>query len=214
MFDQLICKKELPLNEELKSLDVKWNEVIFQTKDLDNCLCDYIITKDGELVEDVKKYENTYYTEEEIKQRVKEKKWSFIKDSKLVEQYNKKVNYHGFLDRKQVADVMKGSIYLSLDINPACPNTDIEALSNSAPVVAFNTGAIPELIDNSCGAVVDYGSNPWELAYPDVKAMFADILEVAEDYQSKSMNARFKAEKEYNNYDIVDKYLKVIGQMK
>ena len=95
MFDQLICKKELPLNEELKSLDVKWNEVIFQTKDLDNCLCDYIITKDGELVEDVKKYENTYYTEEEIKQRAKEKKWSFIKDSKLVEQYNKKVNYHG-----------------------------------------------------------------------------------------------------------------------
>jgi len=130
------------------------------------------------------------------------------------EALSKKVNYHGFLDREQVAEVMKGSIYLSLDINPACPNTVIEALSNSAPVVAFNTGAIPELIDNSCGAVVDYGSNPWELAYPDVKAMFADILEVAEDYQSKSMNARFKAEKEYNNYDIVDKYLKVIGQMK
>jgi hypothetical protein len=95
MFDQLICKKKLPLNGELKSLNVQWNEVSFQTKDLDNCMCNYIITKKGELVEDVKKYEYTYYTEKEIKQRIKEKKWSFVKDSKLVEEYTKKVDYHG-----------------------------------------------------------------------------------------------------------------------
>jgi hypothetical protein len=95
MFDNVICKRELPLNEELKSLGVQWDKVVFQTKDLDNCLSDYIITEDGELVEDVKKYEYTYYTEEEIKQRVKENKWLLVKDTKLIEQYNKKVNYHG-----------------------------------------------------------------------------------------------------------------------
>ena len=94
MFDQITCKKELPLNEELKSLDVKWNEVIFQTKDLDNCLCDYTITEDGELLEDIKKYEYTYYTEEEKKQK-DHKAWNIVKDTKLIEQYNKKVNYHG-----------------------------------------------------------------------------------------------------------------------
>jgi hypothetical protein len=81
MFDQLKCEKELPLNDELKSLNVKWNEVIFQTKDLDNCLSNYRITTDGELVEDVVEKEYTYYTEEE---RKKLKGWHFIKDEKIV----------------------------------------------------------------------------------------------------------------------------------
>jgi hypothetical protein len=92
MYDSIICKKELPLNEELKQLNVQWNNVVFQTKNLDNCLCDYIINEGGELVEDVKKYEYTYYTEEERKQQ---KSWSFVKDSKLVESYTKNVHYHG-----------------------------------------------------------------------------------------------------------------------
>lgn len=46
-----------------------------------------------------------------------------------------------FLPRENVNDAMFGSIYLSLDINPACPNTVIEALACGAPVVAFDTGS-------------------------------------------------------------------------
>jgi hypothetical protein len=92
MFDQLKCEKELPLNNELKTLDVKWNEVNFQTKDLDNCLSNYRITQDGELVEDVVEKEYTYYTEEE---RKKLKGWYFIKDEKIIKEYSKKVEYHG-----------------------------------------------------------------------------------------------------------------------
>jgi hypothetical protein len=92
MFDQLKCEKELPLNDELKTLNVKWDEVIFQTKDLDNCLSNYRITVDGELVEDVVEKEYTYYTEEE---RKKLKGWHFIKDEKIIKEYSKKVEYHG-----------------------------------------------------------------------------------------------------------------------
>ena len=92
MFDQLKCEKELPLNDELKTLNVKWNEVIFQTKDLDNCLSNYRITQDGELVEEVVEKEYTYYTKEELK---KLKGWHFIKDEKIVKEYSKKVEYHG-----------------------------------------------------------------------------------------------------------------------
>ena len=92
MFDQLKCEKELPLNDELKTLNIKWNEVIFQTKDLDNCLSDYRITQDGELVEDVVEKEYTYYTEEERKNL---KGWNFIKDQKIIKEYSKKVEYHG-----------------------------------------------------------------------------------------------------------------------
>jgi len=94
MFDEIKCEKELPLNDELKALNVKWNEVIFQTKDLDNCLSNYRITKDGELVEDVVEKEFTYYTDEE---RKKLKGWNFIKDEKIVKKYSKKVEYHGII---------------------------------------------------------------------------------------------------------------------
>lgn len=134
-----------------------------------------------------------------------------FEDSAQKAALSKKINYFGFIDRVKVPEVMKGSIYLSLDINPGCPNTVIEALSNGAPVVAFNTGAIAELIDNHCGAVVEYGSNPWELAYPNVQALIDAIIEVEMNFDEKSGIARLKAEKEYDNYDVVDKYLNVLG---
>jgi hypothetical protein len=50
MFDYLIVKKVLPLNKELKALkDIKWEECDFQTKDLENSLSTYEITKTGKL---------------------------------------------------------------------------------------------------------------------------------------------------------------------
>ena len=92
MFDELKCEKKLPLDKELKRLNVKWGQVIFQTKDLDNCLSNYRITKNGLLVEDIVEKEYTYYTLEE---RKKLKGWNFIKDEKILKEYSKKVEYHG-----------------------------------------------------------------------------------------------------------------------
>ena len=113
MFDQLKCEKELPLNDELKTLDVKWNEVTFQTKDLDNCLSDYRITQDGQLVEDVVEKEYTYYTEEE---RKKLKGWSYIKDAKIIKEYSKDVNYHGTIRFYELFDLNeKEDIWVEFD---------------------------------------------------------------------------------------------------
>lgn len=49
MFDTLFVKKKLPLTKELKTLNVNWEEVDFQTKDLENLLDTYEITKTGKL---------------------------------------------------------------------------------------------------------------------------------------------------------------------
>jgi hypothetical protein len=50
MFDTIFVKTTLPLNRELKALkDIKWEECDFQTKDLENCLSTYEITKTGKL---------------------------------------------------------------------------------------------------------------------------------------------------------------------
>lgn len=94
MYDSVRCEKRLPLNKELRSLKIKWNKVEFQTKDLDNCLINYVITKDGDLIEEVVEYEYTYYTEEERKSK-DFKPWNIIKDQKIAKQYTKKVDYHG-----------------------------------------------------------------------------------------------------------------------
>jgi len=94
MFSYIKCQKELPLTDELKCLSVKWEEAQFQTKDLDNCLETYIISEDGELLEEVIEYEYTYYTEEEKKQK-DHKPWNIVKDQKIVKQETKKVDFHG-----------------------------------------------------------------------------------------------------------------------
>ncbi len=49
MFDTIYIKKKLPLTKELKALDVNWEELDFQTKDLENALDHYEITKAGKL---------------------------------------------------------------------------------------------------------------------------------------------------------------------
>ena len=50
MFDTIYVKKALPLNKELKAIkDLKWEEFDYQTKDLENTLATYEITKAGKL---------------------------------------------------------------------------------------------------------------------------------------------------------------------
>jgi hypothetical protein len=105
MFSYIKCKKNLPLTDELKNLSVKWSETQFQTKDLDNCLETYIISEDGELLEEVIEYEYTYYTEEEKKQK-NHKPWNIVKEQKIVKQETKRVDFHG-----------KITFYETLDLN-------------------------------------------------------------------------------------------------
>lgn len=94
MFSYIFCKAALPLNEDLKSLNLKWDEIEFQTKDLENCLEKYTITEEGYLVENVEEYEYTYYTKEEKKTK-KLKPWDIVKEQKIIKQYTKNVNFHG-----------------------------------------------------------------------------------------------------------------------
>jgi glycosyltransferase involved in cell wall biosynthesis len=104
---------------------------------------------------------------------------------------------------------MLGSVYLSLDINPGFPNTVAEALACGAPVVAFDTGALPELVDEFCGKVVPYGSNPWDLEYPDVHKLMQSITEVFEKYDTYTKAASKKAIENYT-LDIMFKKYKAI----
>ena len=97
MFDDITCKKELPLNEELKTLTIKWDEVGFQTKDLENCLLHYTISEDGRLLEHVEEREYVHYTKEEKKQKNR-KPWDFYKDVIIKNEYDKEIQHHGVVN--------------------------------------------------------------------------------------------------------------------
>ena len=51
MYDTIKIKTQLPLPEEVKELNIDWEKVEYQTKDLDNCLSEYIISENGKLIE-------------------------------------------------------------------------------------------------------------------------------------------------------------------
>ena len=102
MFDNIKCKKELPLTDELKTLSIKWDDVTFQTKDLDNCLSEYIISEEGELLEEIVEREYVYYTEEEKKQ--KRNKWDFYKEVIEKNRYTKRVEFHGKITFYEIFD--------------------------------------------------------------------------------------------------------------
>lgn len=108
------------------------------------------------------------------------------------------VRYYGYIQLEKVYEVMSGSIYLSLDINPACPNTVIEALSCGAPVVAFDTGSLKELVPAGAGIIVPYGSDPWQLGYPDADALAEAIIQITGNYRFYSENARKVANDKYS----------------
>ena len=123
-----------------------------------------------------------------------------------------KIHYLGQVPRNKVQQVFQKAIYLSLDIHPACPNTVIEALACGAPVVAFDTGSLKELVPPEAGIIVPYGSDPWQLAYPDDKALCNAILQVYRDWNKFSKAARLTAERNYDINHIFNSYLKIINQ--
>ena len=133
--------------------------------------------------------------------------------SNNLQQLDKRINYKGFLPPDQVTGVLTGSVYLSLDINPACPNTVIEAMSCGAPVVAFDTGSLKELVSENCGNIVPYGSDPWKLAYPETNSLIISIAKVMRNYAFYSVNARNLAKEKFSIEDMTSNYIEVINSL-
>lgn len=96
------------------------------------------------------------------------------------------------------------------DINAACPNSVIEALACGLPVLAFDTGALPELVSGEAGAVVPYGGDPWQLAPPDVPGLAQAALELLARQETFRAGARQRAEAAFGLEPMVERYLDVL----
>ena len=99
----------------------------------------------------------------------------------------------------EVLNFFPNSVYISLEINPPCPNSVIEALSFGCPVVGFDTGSLSELVDKKSGMLISYNSNPDELELPSFKELPSAVDKIINDYATFSNNALQRA---VNNFDI------------
>jgi glycosyltransferase involved in cell wall biosynthesis len=93
------------------------------------------------------------------------------------------------------------------DIHPACPNSVIEALACGLPVVAYDTGAIPELVGEESGKVTAYGADAWQLEPPDVEGLVEATHEVLAEQPRFRAGARARAEAAFGVERMVDEYL-------
>ena len=109
-----------------------------------------------------------------------------------------------------VAEMQSAQLLFSADLHPACPNSVIEALACGLPVVAFDTGAIGELVSDRAGSVVPYGSDPWKVEVPDVPALAEAAANILRHEQSFRQGARAQAEAHLGLDPMMDGYLKAL----
>ena len=121
------------------------------------------------------------------------------------------ITWTGLVPRESIPEIARSAHLLySSDINPACPNSVIEALACGLPVLAFDTGALPDMVAAGAGRVVPYGGDPWRLDSPDIPALAegaADILQHQETYRKA---ARQHAEEAFGLDQMVEAYLRVL----
>lgn len=121
------------------------------------------------------------------------------------------INWMGSVPRERIPEIDRSAhLLFSADLNAACPNSVIEALACGLPVVAFDTGALKELVPGDSGRVVPYGGDPWNIEQPNVPALADAAVEILKDQPRFRISARGQAERNLDLDTMVEKYLEVL----
>jgi glycosyltransferase involved in cell wall biosynthesis len=121
------------------------------------------------------------------------------------------INWSGVIPQEQIPALDRSAHLLySADLNAACPNSVIEALACGLPVLAFDTGALAELVTPDAGSVVPYGGDHWKLDPPDIPALAQAALPILEQNTSFRQAARRRAEAAFDLDDMTRAYLEVL----
>ncbi|MEK7682650.1 MAG: glycosyltransferase family 4 protein [Chloroflexota bacterium] len=123
-----------------------------------------------------------------------------------------RMDWRGVVDPDQIPALDRSAHMLLVgDLNPACPNAAIEAMACGLPVIAFETGALPELVTGDAGRLAAYGGDPWKLDPPDMEALVMAGLEVVNDQPRFRSGARARAEAAFGLDRMVDGYLQALA---
>jgi glycosyltransferase involved in cell wall biosynthesis len=122
------------------------------------------------------------------------------------------IRWVGVVAPDQIPEVDRSAHLLySADVNAACPNSVIEALACGLPVIAYDTGALPEMVAGVGGRVVPYGGDPWKLDTPDVQALVDAAVEILQNQEIYRQAARLRAEETFGLDKMVRGYLQAFA---
>lgn len=117
----------------------------------------------------------------------------------------------GAVPREKIPEMDRSAhLLFSADLNAACPNSVIEAMACGLPVVAFDTGALSELVIGDSGRLAPYGGNPWKLDKPDISALAEAAAQILRNRPRFRAGARAQAESAFGLDKMLDGYLKVL----
>ena len=123
-----------------------------------------------------------------------------------------RVRYTGMVAREAVPGLNRSAhLFFSAELLPSCPNAVIEALACGTPVLAFATGALPELVQGDAGRVVDFGGDPWKLDWPDFPAAARAAAAIMENRQHFSQSARQWAETSLGLEKMTERYCQILA---
>ena len=94
----------------------------------------------------------------------------------------------------------------SVELNPACPNSVIEALACGLPVIGFDTGALKD-VTGVGGIIVPYGTDVWKLEKPILFPLIDAAEKVYRENQKFRKAAREQAESHFSIDKITEEYL-------
>lgn len=115
-----------------------------------------------------------------------------------------KVNYLGKIQPKDISEVYSiADLYISPSLEDNLPNTVAEAMSCGIPVVAFNTGGLPEMIDHKKNGYLALYKNALDLSNG------MDFILRNPFPETLKNNARNKAIDKYNPAIVAQAYTSV-----
>ena len=121
------------------------------------------------------------------------------------------ITWQGVVPRDAIPALDRAAHMLfSADLNAACPNSVIEALACGLPVVAYDTGALAELVRDGAGEVIPYGADYWRLEDPVIPPLAAACVRVLQDNPRYRLAARQRAEAALGLDAMIEAYLKAL----
>ncbi|HEX9089985.1 MAG TPA: glycosyltransferase family 4 protein [Anaerolineales bacterium] len=123
-----------------------------------------------------------------------------------------RVSFMGQVLPEQIPELDRSAHMLfAADINPACPNAVIEAMACGLPILAFDTGALSELVTPVAGRLARYGRDPWKLDPPDVDGLAESANLILNNQAAFRKAARRRAEEAFGLDLMVDSYLEALN---
>lgn len=136
-----------------------------------------------------------------FKNNIKNKILNYIKE-KIVT--NIKINFIGQIQYQELKDkINDNSLLLHLKSGDWCPNSVIESMSCGLPVVCQDYGGVKEIVGDA-GVIINYQPHKYDNNLSKLAA--GAILEIYENYEKFSFNARNRAVKNHDIDIVCSKY--------